>query len=114
MAKEPHGWCPDPFGVNGERFFSNGEPTRLVFDGTAAFLEPALPGVSSEGTTAQPPREAPVDQRSGPVDGAVLGSGRNPPAGWYRDPAGLADMRWWDGDRWTASVRPAPAPPVKV
>lgn len=30
-----------------------------------------------------------------------------PPAGWYRDPGGAAGMvRWWDGQRWGAYLRP--------
>lgn len=24
-----------------------------------------------------------------------------PRAGWYDDPSGQADLRWWDGQRWT-------------
>ena len=28
-----------------------------------------------------------------------------PVAAWYPDPAGHADLRWWDGARWTAEVR---------
>ena len=27
-----------------------------------------------------------------------------PPTGWYLDPAGLADGRYWDGAIWTAAV----------
>lgn len=29
----------------------------------------------------------------------------SPRAGWYRDPAGGDDLRWWDGSRWTEAVR---------
>lgn len=29
------------------------------------------------------------------------------PAGWYADPAGSAQRRWWDGARWTDSVETA-------
>jgi hypothetical protein len=29
-----------------------------------------------------------------------------PPAGWYTDPFGEADERYWDGDRWTAGTNP--------
>jgi hypothetical protein len=27
------------------------------------------------------------------------------PAGWYPDPAGQAELRWWDGTRWTQQTR---------
>ena len=26
------------------------------------------------------------------------------PAGWYPDPSGRYEMRYWDGDKWTAHV----------
>ncbi len=33
------------------------------------------------------------------------------PAGWYPDPLGLPQLRWWDGQQWSefTSERPAPA-----
>ena len=38
------------------------------------------------------------------------------PAGWYADPAGSSQLRWWDGSGWTdhlqASAPAAPAPSV--
>ena len=42
-----------------------------------------------------------------------------PQPGWYDDPAGAADLRWWDGSRWTDAVvrqgvtttSPLPPPP---
>ncbi len=38
-------------------------------------------------------------------------TGQLPPMGWYPDPAGSGDERYWDGSGWTANVRPAePAP----
>lgn len=27
-----------------------------------------------------------------------------PPAGWYTDPGGLHEWRWWDGSRWADTV----------
>ncbi len=33
-----------------------------------------------------------------------------PAAGWFADPAGSDQLRWWDGTRWTEHF--APAPPV--
>lgn len=32
------------------------------------------------------------------------------PAGWYPDPYGISEMRWWDGQNWTDSVHPPSAP----
>jgi len=33
------------------------------------------------------------------------GAGALPPAGWFADPAGRHDVRYWDGARWTVHVR---------
>ena len=32
-----------------------------------------------------------------------------PVAGWYADPNGGTDLRYWDGATWTSSTQPAPA-----
>ena len=32
------------------------------------------------------------------------------PPGWYPDPSGQPQSRYWDGVQWTASTQPAPAP----
>ena len=32
-----------------------------------------------------------------------------PVAGWYADPNGGPDLRYWDGAAWTSSTQPAPA-----
>lgn len=37
-------------------------------------------------------------------------SGPTTPAGWYPDPAGSANLRWWDGSAWTAHLAPPPIP----
>lgn len=26
--------------------------------------------------------------------------------GWYPDPLGAADLRWWNGNEWTSHIRP--------
>ncbi len=45
------------------------------------------------------------------------------PAGWYPDPYGASELRWWDGQNWTDSIHPPvavaattppPAPPAPV
>ncbi|HVU71830.1 MAG TPA: DUF2510 domain-containing protein, partial [Mycobacteriales bacterium] len=36
-------------------------------------------------------------------------------AGWYPDPYGMADERWWDGALWTVAERAVEAaPPAAV
>jgi hypothetical protein len=32
------------------------------------------------------------------------------PAGWYSDPAGFDQLRWWDGAGWTTHLAPRPIP----
>ena len=32
----------------------------------------------------------------------------NPVQGWYADPAGSTQLRWWDGTQWSDQFRPAP------
>lgn len=33
----------------------------------------------------------------------------NPVQGWYADPAGTGQLRWWDGEQWTDRFQAAPA-----
>ncbi len=41
---------------------------------------------------------------------AVAGPPPLAPAGWYPDPAGGPDQRYWDGQRWTVQTTPKPSP----
>jgi Protein of unknown function (DUF2510) len=40
--------------------------------------------------------------------GATASSAGAPAAGWYRDPDGAPQLRYWDGTRWTESTAPKP------
>jgi len=37
-----------------------------------------------------------------------------PPAGWYPDPAGSPQQRWWDGRQWSDSLQPVSVTPEPV
>src|SRR5215212_4621871 len=34
-----------------------------------------------------------------------------PPPGWYPDPSGAPQQRWWDGQQWTQQTQPRPDDP---
>lgn len=37
------------------------------------------------------------------------------PAGWYRDPLGIPQLRWWNGISWTNHIQQShPAAPASV
>ena len=36
-----------------------------------------------------------------------------PAEGWYADPTGAAQLRWWDGHAWTEYVEPYEATPAQ-
>jgi hypothetical protein len=54
---------------------------------------------------------SPADYRP-PVAGPVLPTLSVTPAGWYADPAGRFDHRYWDGAKWTEHVSTAGAAAV--
>lgn len=37
-----------------------------------------------------------------------FGVSDNPVPGWYPDPAGQGQLRWWDGSQWTDATQPVP------
>lgn len=45
--------------------------------------------------------------RTAPPVPAALDHAALPPTGWYADPAGDGQQRFWDGGQWTDHVRPA-------
>jgi hypothetical protein len=47
--------------------------------------------------------------------GAMSNTNGQTPAGWYTDPSGSQQLRWWDGVRWTEHYQPGaqPAAPVQ-
>jgi Protein of unknown function (DUF2510) len=45
-------------------------------------------------------------QRSVQIADVANTQGGGPPPGWFPDPGGTPQWRWWDGSTWTAEVRP--------
>jgi hypothetical protein len=82
--KVRQGWHDDPFGLHERRYFSAGEPTKLVEDAGVESYDPPPPGTRTEGAP-----------RSAQHDGFAEGVARvEPPvpaaAGGATDPAGPA------------------------
>lgn len=46
------------------------------------------------------------------MSNALSGGGALPAAGWYPDPAGSGQERWWGGIAWSDDLRPTPLPPA--
>jgi Protein of unknown function (DUF2510)/Domain of unknown function (DUF4429) len=53
-------------------------------------------------TATTPTPQQPVIQQAAPVPGIAQG----PPPGWYPDPHGTPNTRWWDGTTWTEHLQP--------
>jgi hypothetical protein len=75
------GWCPDPYGSHEDRWFSEGEPTRLVRDqGTESYDEPPRGQLPLSPVGREPPE------------------GRLPP--YPPGPAGKQERPAWAGSGW--------------
>ena len=66
-----------------------------------------IPPLSSAGGTSALDASAQRDAAAADqllVESIGAGDGTQARPGWYPDPAGEADHRWWDGGKWTAHV----------
>jgi hypothetical protein len=78
--------------------------------GAAATLESAV----NEWATTGPAQQTVTDTgavRVPSTSAAIAGPPPLPPSGWYPDPAGGSNQRYWDGLRWTEQTTPAPPSP---
>ena len=108
-VSEPAGWGAEPEPAPAVSY----EPTPAVsYEPTPAVpYEPtAQPAVSYEPTpvasyessvAAASPIEVSTPQAAAPVNPAPVVT---TPAGWYPDPSGRFEMRYWDGTAWTEHV----------
>jgi hypothetical protein len=84
-VEEPAGWATAP-----------DEPT------TEAPAEPSIADLAAQVSEPEPepaaePEPEPAAEAAPPVESAV-------PAGWYADPSGRFELRYWDGTAWTEHV----------
>ena len=79
---QAEGWYQDPYLVHEDRWFSAGQPTRLVRDGETEGYDPPPDG---------PPKIELVEVRhSQPSDGSDLRRADDPKAGAVYDPSAVA------------------------
>jgi outer membrane biosynthesis protein TonB len=102
-ANEPSGWAiaPEPASPTPEpaaQPTAAAEPTTTYqpsLTPSSAASTPAATGPST-GPTAVAPAAAPAAAATAPSPAV--------PAGWYADPAGRFELRYWDGSTWTEHV----------
>ncbi|WP_166442172.1 DUF2510 domain-containing protein [Nakamurella flava] len=103
----PAGWYPDVEEPGAERWWNGAQWTehrRPVIDPTVAAAPPTsfgLAGVSLDKPATQAFAAA-------PSFGARASAPTVPP-GWYPDPAGGPQPRWWDGHTWASPSAPVAA-----
>lgn len=88
----------------------SGHESPAPVAGAPATLESAVNQWASTGSarpTATDPGPAMVPSSSA----TVAAPPPLPPSGWYPDPAGGSNQRYWDGLRWTEETTPAPPSP---
>ncbi len=98
------GWERDPYGIHELRYFSQGNPTKLVKDGEVESYDdpPAGPtGLGSDGRHTSVPTMEPQAATSAA------------PPGWYPNPSNPEQARYWDGAAW-ASEASLPTPSGEV
>ncbi len=60
MKQKAQGWYRDPYGVHEDRYFSDGQPTKLVRDGRTESYDPPPPGPPKAALVEVTPK-APAD-----------------------------------------------------
>jgi Protein of unknown function (DUF2510) len=90
VAAEPAGWAAAVEPVTTPVASVSAEPTPSP----AASVSPSPSPSADPSPSAAPVETPPVQQVSTPAT----------PAGWYPDPSGRFEMRYWDGATWTEHV----------
>jgi hypothetical protein len=76
---ELHGWEADPFGIHEQRYFSLGQPTKLVRDGGVESYDPPPGGEPGTRSPDRSDRQSSISEPPPPAPGWWLASDGN----WY-------------------------------
>jgi hypothetical protein len=80
------------------------EPAGWAAGTDSGTVEPMLPGSGGdERTTAEPAQQAPAAEPAQQTQ-QTASAAAAAPAGWYADPSGRFELRYWDGGQWTEHV----------
>jgi hypothetical protein len=91
-----------------QRLSVSEEDFRRAVDAYSAGGVPALPSPNLDLLSARPaPSGADVGMPRGAVPLEPIPVASGPPAGWYPDPGGTPQLRWWDGKGWSGHYKPA-------
>ena len=95
---EPSGWSSEPV--------ATAEPERESEPEPPAEREPELEpaAIAPETISANDSSFIEATTETAPTTAATAVSVAATPAGWYPDPSGRYEMRYWDGDKWTEHV----------
>ncbi|MGZ4740313.1 MAG: DUF2510 domain-containing protein [Ilumatobacteraceae bacterium] len=101
-VSEPSGWAiaPEPASPTPEPAAS-AEPTTTYQPSLSATTAAATPATAAPTPTPTP---APAATPAAATPAAAPTPTPAVPAGWYADPAGRFELRYWDGGTWTEHV----------
>jgi hypothetical protein len=101
IAPEPASTTPEPTGVQPTIGIS---PTSTYQPGATPTYEPLAATTPSVVAPAAATPAAAAPAAEAPAAVAPAAAAPAVPAGWYADPAGRFELRYWDGSTWTEHV----------
>lgn len=104
----PQGWYDDPHGSGEKRWWDGEHWAKETVKEVPATKQPeqqAFSSISDEATKSSVCSTG-IDE---PLETSTQNS-----SGWYKDPNGRSQLRWWDGSHWTANTKSSKSIPDPV
>ena len=99
-VSEPSGWAIAPESTKPKPEPTGVQPTL----GASAYQPTESPGTEAVAAGAATPAAAVVAEAPAAAVTPPAAAAPAVPAGWYADPAGRFELRYWDGSTWTEHV----------